>query len=37
MPLPDDSLIIPLIFQNMNRDPPGIKNDTSMDIFCEYG
>ena len=32
--LPDDGLIISPIFQNMSRDPSGIKNDTSMDIFC---
>ena len=32
LPLPDDALIIPPIFQNMNRDPPCTKNDTSMDI-----
>ena len=27
------------IFQNMNRDPPGTKNGTymDMDIVCEYG
>ena len=32
--LPNDDLIIPPIFQNMNMDPPGTKNDTSMHIFC---
>ena len=37
MSLPDDDLIIPPIFQNMKREPPGAKNDTSLDIFCEYG
>ena len=25
------------IFSNINRDSPGTKNDTSVDIFCEYG
>ena len=35
--LPDDGLIIPQILKNMNRDATGIKNDTSMDIFCKYG
>ena len=37
MSLPENGFIIPPIFQNMGRDPPGTKNDTSMDIFCEYG
>ena len=33
----DDSITIFQIFQNINRDPPGTKNDNSMDIFCEGG
>ena len=38
MSLPDDGLNNPSIFQNINnKDPPGTNNDTSMNIFCEYG
>ena len=37
MSLPEDGLIILSIIQNMNGDPAGTKNDTSMDIVCEYG
>ena len=32
MSLTDDGLIIPLIFQNTNRDIPGTKNDTKYVI-----
>ena len=37
MSLPDDDLLVLLISQNINREPPGTKNNTSMDIFFEYG
>lgn len=37
MSLPDDGLIISPIFQNINRDPPGTKNDISLNIFGKYG
>ena len=31
------ALLFTPIFQNINSDPPGTKNYTSMDIFYEYG
>ena len=37
MSLLDNGLIIPPVLQNMNRNPPGTKTDTPIDIFCECG